>query len=367
MQPLLTPPPQGRALSDELAAALAAKGPFAVLDALALRYRREGRAARLSCLFHDERTPSATFRVGRVGSLQFYCHGACGRSWDVHAVVARVRGLDPRRDFRAVLAAGAELAGRWDLVEAIRGPVAASKLVAATAAHLPAPRPAATLEERAYPPEAEVDALWASCLRVGDDHAVAELLTSRGLDWEAVELWDVARALPPDIATPRWARYGGRSWARSGHRLVVPMFDALGRLRSVRAWRVAGDGGPKRLPPAGHRASGLVMACPLGRRVLRTGSKPPESEGRPLRLAIVEGEPDFLTWTTRLAGGTDDDTALWGVVSRSWSPELARRVPDGTHVAVLTHDDGAGERYAREIIASLADRCVVRDRRRARV
>jgi hypothetical protein len=195
---------------------------------------------------------------------------------------------------------------------------------------------------------------------------VADLLASRGLDWGAVELWDVARALPPGAATPRWARHGGRSWAQTGHRLLVPMFDVRGRMRSVRAWRVAGEGGPKRLPPAGYRASELVMACPLGRRLLQTGQKPPEAGGGPPRLAIVEGEPDFLTWTTRLAGGTDEATALWGVVSRSWSPGHAERVPDGTHVAVLTHDDAAGERYARDIIASLADRCVVRDRRRAR-
>ena len=365
MQYALNPPPRDRALRDEVAEALATKGPFAVLDAVALRYRREGRAARLLCLFHDERTPSATFRVGRAGTLQFYCHGACGRSWDVHAVVARVRGLDLRRDFRAVLASGAELAGRWDLVEALRGPASTKPPPATAAARPPTPLPAVTLEERAYPPEDEVGALWASCRPVGDDRAVTDLLTSRGLDWGAIELWDVARALPTGAAPPRWARYGNRSWAQTGHRLVVPMFDASGRLRSVRAWRVAGEGGPKRLPPTGYRASELVMACPLGRRILQTGQGPPESADATLRLAIVEGEPDFLTWTTRLAGSTDEATALWGVVSRSWSAELARRVPDGTHVAVLTHDDDAGERYASDIIASLAGRCVVRDRRRA--
>ena len=106
----------------------------------------------------------------------------------------------------------------------------------------------------------------------------------------------------------------------------MPVFDEHGRLRSVRACRT--DPGivpvsldvPKRLPPKGYRAEGLIMANSLGRIVLAGGVVPswwPES--KPLRIVVCEGEPDFLTWASEYSDGDETAPAVFGVVSGSWT------------------------------------------------
>jgi hypothetical protein len=82
-------------------------------------------------------------------------------------------------------------------------------------------------------------------------------------------------------------------------------------------------------------------------------------KARPVALLVAEGVPDHLTWATRYKASDDSAPAVLGVLSGSWSDELAARVPDGLRVAVRVHRDDAGNHYAARICASLAARCEV--------
>lgn len=293
----------------------------------------------IRCPWHEERSPSCSVRLGRDGTVAVRCHG-CGASGDALSLVAVVEGLDVRRDFVAVLERAAELAG------------VTSSLPAAPVRR-PSPMP---IVDRDYPPIAEVRALLAASGPVSLDAEASAMLAERGLDAELVDAHDLAVVVPACVTVPRWASFRGAPWTRTGHRLLVPMFDATGALRTVRAWRVVESDLPKRLPPGGYRASGVVMADEFALAMLR-------GTYAPRRVVVVEGEPDFFAH--RLLAGKMLAARL-GIVSGSWSDELSARIPDGAEVTTWTDDDDAGERYAVEVRASLERRCVVLDRPRAK-
>src|SRR5262249_22559024 len=145
-------------------------------------------------------------------------------------------------------------------------------------------------------------------------------------------------------------------------------FDATGRHRSFRARRISIDQPsprsilteetPKNLTPAGYKMGGLVMAEGLALQVLQRGSWPDWCRKR--QLVVVEGEPDFLTRVSMYSDADEDAPAVMGVMSGSWTAEMAARVPDGTEVIIRTDNDSAGETYAEKIIASLTGRCPMR-------
>lgn len=217
------------------------------------------------------------------------------------------------------------------------------------------------------PPADEVAATWASCVGVTEDAEVAGWLRGRALDPAAVEDLDMARALPVRARLPRWARGPRGAWTESGHRLVLPLFGATGRLEALRARAVVPlDGGPKGLAPAGAEVRGLVLACPLARLLLAgaaLGDGSPAAElVRTAGLVVTEGEPDWLTWSTRwgVDGELERAPAVVGLVAGSWTEDLAARVPEGTCVGLRVHHDAAGEGYAARVAATLGARCEVR-------
>jgi hypothetical protein len=278
-------------------------------------------------------------------TLAVHCFG-CGVTGDVLDLVAVAHGLECRRDFRVVLRLAADLAG-VPLGE-IGSPQDAHRLMGQ-----PQTQPI-------YPPEAEVFALWDSCRHVGDIREVTAWIAGRGLDAGAVEDFGLARALPADVPLPRWARYQRQTWGEAGYRLLLPMFDRLGVLRSLRARRVVAGEGPKNLAPAGFSTGGLVMADALGRKVLTTGQRPEGwPDGVPLRIVVTEGEPDFLTWGTRFSDADETAPAVLGVVSGSWTSAIASRLPDGARVIIRTHLDEPGEKYAQAVHESLRGRCTL--------
>lgn len=275
---------------------------------------------------------------GPDGTVRAKCFG-CDFTGDALELVARVRGLSTRRDFRAVLLEAAEVAGLRALAREIETGAERTEREPVK----PPPRPREP--ERTYPSAREVAALLASCVPCTDDLEVSAWLDSRKLDAGAVGALGVA-ALPREASTPWWARYQGTPWTETGHRLIVPMLDAMGELRSVRAGRVVNGDTPKRLPPGGHKASELVMADELGAAMLR-GTFAPD------RVVVVEGEPDFLTWATRTK---PTPTAVIGIVSGSWSDAFVERFPIGAEVYVRTDHDRAGEAYAQSVARRLAVR-----------
>lgn len=242
---------------------------------------------------------------------------------------------------------------------------------------VPPPEPTPT-----RPDAAEVAAFWRDCWPVRCDDAVAAWLRDvRGFDVAEIEWRDLARAVPLDdvdttpemadaptpsrrpAAVPRWARFKGRPWPVSGHRVVVRMFGATGRVESIHARSVDPKcpKGDKAAAAAGAELRGLVMADDLGRAMLEAGGAPAWwPPGKPLDVVIAEGEPDFLT--DALAWGAPAvpcvaGVAVLGVVAGSWTADLAARIPSGARVAVRPHDDDAGRKYTDRIVETLAERC----------
>jgi DNA primase len=290
------------------------------------------------CVWHEDRSPSLDVRLAKDGTIGCVCY-ACGATGDALSLIAASHGIDPAVSFREVLRVAADLACMPGLLddEAPRP--------------IPAPRPRAVPPpaERTYPPEHELASLFDATSPVTDDAEVSGWLAGRGISPDLVAELNLARAIRRDAcALPRFATYKGRSWLETGHRLIVPVYDERINVRSVRCGRVRDDDSPKRLPPSGYRATGLVMADAAARAMLA-------GERKAAKLCVVEGEPDFLTWATR----APKDTAVIGLTSGAWCPLIAMRVPSGTPVFVRTDHDPAGDKYAEEVSRSLRARCTV--------
>jgi hypothetical protein len=327
----------------------------AVLEALRLLdgAQRERAGFIIRCPWHNERTPSCSVQV-KGGVVLAHCF-ACDRNGSVLDLVAAIEGLDTARDFPAVVRRAAELAGRHDIIAELEGKADAPPRPAPKPRTAPPPEP-----ERTYPPADELAELWESCKPVTADDPACAWLRSRALEPEAVAVRDLARALPRTAALPRWAWGPGGSWIESGHRLIVALHDAAGIMRTVRAGRIIEGNTPKRLPPAGHKAGQVVMADTIALEVLRLG-KAPDYIAEPLRIVIAEGEPDWLTWATnRPLDSRKPLFGVLGIIAGAWCAELAARIPSGAHVIIRTDHDRAGEKYADDIIATLASRCTVR-------
>lgn len=315
-------------------------------------FLRQAAGLIVRCPWHTDKSPSCSVRIARDGTIAAKCH-ACGASGDVFSLVAAVHGLSTKRDFREVMILAAELGGLHAIVHEL-------ETGREDEGRPRVPPPRVELEpERDYPPQADVDALWAACVPTSEDAEVSAWLVSRGLDPETVDGSDLARALPPSAPTPWWASWQRNRWVDIGHRLLFPMRNSLGQIRSVRAGRVVDGESPKRLPPGGHRASAVVLADELGVALL-SGARLPS------RVVIVEGEPDYLAMATVRH---HTPTAVIGIVSGSWTHEFAFRFPEGCGIEVIlwTDRDAAGDRYASEIAPWLVQRgCFVRrDGRRA--
>ena len=230
---------------------------------------------------------------------------------------------------------------------------------------------------RPRPPIDEVCALRNACRAVTDDRAVATWLAIRGLDPMVVDALDLARALPPGVPLPEWARCAGHPWSE-GWRCILPVYDHAGDLVTVRARWVESRGAPRGVKVSAaaagpDSAGGAVLSCLYGHTVLRTGRAPSHwPVGEPLRIVVAEGETDWLAWRLALHADTltrrgaaaatreHGRAIVWGVWAGAWTDEIARRVPDGTLVHIRTDQDAPGDKYAETIRRSLAGRCDVR-------
>jgi len=313
------------------------------------RGRRDWRAR---CPLHQGDNPEA-FSVNPE-TLLWHCFTACGRGGDAIDYVIASCGLD----FRGAVKHLAELAG------------VSQRLAEGWSVHSVPWRNRATIQRMspACPkrhPREEIAAFWNSCRPVTEDAEVCAYLKKRCLSPATVEERDVARAVPAIGELPWWARYCGQAWntARQKFRLVVKLFGATGQLESVHAralYPQDSKGRDKAAAVAGASLKGLVMAEELGRLLLTVSSV---GDGRPAvelvrrcGLWIAEGSPDFCTLAAEWSDADEDAPAVLGILSGTWTEELALRIPDGCEVIIATHNDPAGDRYAAGILATLEQR-----------
>lgn len=306
--------------------------------------KRQHGGVLICCPVHGERNPSCSVTLASDGTIRVKCF-ACDFAGDALTLVSTCTGLSIRTQFREVLAMGAELAGDLALAFELRDGVEPQTPIAR-----PESPAAAVLEPepRSYPSKAEVEALWADSVEVGRDAETVKMLMQRGFDFGALTDLELARVITAQVELPGWAMFRGRTWVETGHRLILPAFDARGVMMSVRAWRVVDGDTPKRLPPAGHKQAGLVQANLQALQMLRRASTPP-------RLWVVEGEPDFFSMCLARPGD-----AVIGVGSGSWTADHAGKVPRMTEVMVATHRDRAGDKYAQQVSETIGQRCLVR-------
>ena len=248
---------------------------------------------------------SLSLRV-KGGTIQARCFG-CDFAGDALSLIAAARGLDVQRDFPEVLLEGARIGGLWPLVDELEkgregGTVSRAALPVQRSTPAPRAKPLEHVEEVLYPDVGAVAALWAASSAVQDDAEVCVLLEGRALSPAEVDTFALARVLPPSpTPLPRWAGFkSGRSWRDAGYRLIVPLYDASGTMRSFRAWRVGEGEGPKRVLPTGCKSAGLVFACPFAVALLEAGS---HVAGMPSKLRLVIAEGDGLNPADEIGQG----------------------------------------------------------------
>ena len=334
---------------------------LAVANALGLTLDRGNRALRPCPACGAEKRGSSDKR-GPVGLTRDHhgwrCHrGNCDTSGDALDLVAwrlaggKLRDLDSDR--KAEVRAWYAGQGWCEGVDGVAVP---------NPRPLP-PAPPPEPLELPRPDPVEVCDLWNACLPVTYDAAVASWLTHRGFDAGQVEDRDLARALPMDLALPRWAYFRGEPWnSGSQWRCILPAWGPAGRMESLRARAIATDVPPGEKAAAAAAgtgsATGLVLADGLARQVLTAGAVPEWwPSGRPLDLVVVEGETDFLTWCTHYGDAAETAPAVMGIWAGAWTEALAARIPDRTKVAIRTDNDDTGDKYARKVWAHLARRC----------
>jgi hypothetical protein len=345
---------------------IAARGPWDLGLRLGLEARSQRHLGPCPACLQDRRSRSdgrrgAVFLVGKAG---WKC-GACGvGGGSVQLAAYRILGKVPAKGDPLWRELRADLASRG-----LCSPREGETLPQARV--LPRIEPAGDADPP-RPRVEEVAHVWGLCRPVTEDPGVANWLASRGLDSARIERLDLARALPPDVGElPKWAGVWtrGAGWVpwSAGWRCLVPAYDARGVHVSFRARWI--DGSPPGTAPktaaaaAGERSScGLVLADRPAVEILRTGRPPiwwpPDL---PLRVVVVEGEPDWLTWATLTAQEyTDQNFAgVIGVWNGAWTEAFVARIPFGSSVVIRTHDDRDGERYRARIAETLRGRCRV--------
>jgi hypothetical protein len=200
-----------------------------------------------------------------------------------------------------------------------------------------------------YPPTAEIAAFRRELGSVLVDQATVEWLQSRKLDPNTIASIGCVGALPINAKTPLWAKVKNVSWQMLGYRLIAPLVDSKGSVRSWHARLVSTptEGQQKSVNPLGYSMAGLSLACYRARGIMESDPTMME-HARKYGVIIAEGLPDWLTWQIR-----EPNMAIFGMLSGSWTQAHADRLPDGCNVIIATHEDDQGEKYCGSILRTL--------------
>jgi len=315
--------------------------------------RITGDRLRAPCPLHGGKSQSFAIEVK---TLHWFCHSKCGSGGDPIDFLHRLRGGSGAIRGRAFIEILKELCGRAGVSPQPPDTAWASRAGRA-ATLVPPSLPDAPLDSR------EVEAVWNLAYPVTADVRVARWLShERSLDPATIARLDLARVLPPRADLPQWAGFQRdgrwRSWPSVDYRVIVPLVDNDGRLRSLRfrAPRL----GAKGRSATGVTGVGLVMADSVAIGVLESGLPPPFWDCETFTVVLAEGEPDFWSWATEparrgLGHGAMSFPPVFGVVSGSFDESIAARLPTSTHVISAVDRDEGGDRIHARLARTLAD------------
>jgi len=296
----------------------------------------------------DRRLPAS------FGSLGWRCW-VCGASGDALDVLAFV-------------VTGSRLGSDRAQLETLRADLAARGLISdddhrparrAPRRPAPPPPPPEPPPSESWPPLNEVMAFYTAGRPISEDAEVVAYLEDRYQDHAErlvalLDHLDLARVIP-DTPAP-WARIFGKTWQQQGFRLMFPLVDATGQMRSMRVRRTTLGPSelPKALPPVGYGCRGLVLACDRAVALLRRDIPAAWPEGLLHRVTLVEGETDWMTHL--ILRKTPTDPALIALYSGAWLPDHSAALPQGSILTIRTDNDEAGHRYAEGVVRASRNR-----------
>lgn len=308
---------------EEVRAALAAD-VRGVLDAYGWSYRREGaQLISKACPARADHSRPC-WKVSAVTGL-WRCL-SCGTAGDLLAFIAAAERLHPRRDFPAVVARGAAIAG-VDPTVADPAERAARRAAAVRAREEREARERAERVAREAAAIPKATAYWTAC--APEHPAGAAYLAARGI-----------------AAAARLCRFD----PRLGGSPAIPLYTSRGEIRNVvrRALPEVLAAMPD--DRRDGKTPGLA-ACPTAGTLLGTiGAIRPGQ-----RAVVVEGVADALTaaiaWPRAVvlgAHGADNLPAVVQVAAR-------RCAAVGARLALVPHNDAPGLRRAAEAVALAAE------------
>jgi DNA primase len=293
--------------------------------------QRQASGLTIFCPWHEERTPSCSVTCAADGTVRLKCFG-CNVTGDALTLIAQVCGLDPRREFRGVLAAAATIAGLHGVRHDLEAPRPTTSIDDATYHAL-----ATELVERC-PFDGEADVLGYLDRRVlivmG---AQARLFALPAREKQGALLAELAKRFDPEtIAAAGFVRRDDDGRPRLDrfcwplHRLGIPWRSVDGTIATIQRRRIDGGTDRKYVFPRGR-----APRLPFGAECLAKACAETQ-------ILFCEGALDvlalrLLAWRDRL------DVIPLGIPGiENWRAEWARFA--GGRLAIVALDaDKAGD------------------------
>ena len=284
----------------------------------------------ICCLWHSENEPSCNVRQHpNDGTLSVHCFG-CKQSADVFELIAQVYDINIHNSFPEIL----QIAGDFAGVQVESGKP-----------FTPTPPPKFVERPPEYPPIDELRDMWTNAVSVTEDPEAKKWFKDRGLSVERLNSY--CKVIPKNHELPKWAIFkdddtGRYDWIMSGHRLIFPLYNYEGKIRSFRA-RCLNEGTYKNVNPLGYSTKNLCFADTKGLDALK-GNKSFEV------LNFVEGEGDFLAAIQR-----EDSFPIFGFYSGGWSLDHSKACGRESEIFFPFDDDRAGDGYKKDIVKSFLE------------
>ncbi len=282
--------------------------------------RRQGRNWQCPAPSHEDRSPSLSVNEGDDGRALINCFGGCQPEEVCAALGLELRDLYPNARPCSPLPP--------PKAKASASPVGSRK---------PRKKPPTFSAEEARGVWEQARARSRDDRFLDDDAEVYRYLSGRHL----ADGWDMGLfgILGPGMTLP------GRiqDWLRTGHRIVVPLFDHKGAIVSLQARTIHPNCEPKVLTPTGGRIKGTLFASEMGQQLLAGLWQGPTV------CILGEGLTDFLAMAPRapvpvlnVPGAT--------VAASSVGPWVREM-----RVILTLHDDTAGDTAADQVEQAALD------------